>query len=122
MKRASAQDLSAEKDPICLPPTLHNGQLIPSDFLQCICLNKIYAAARYDPEAAKCLRANGLPTPQRMKHTRALSNIMLLLQLKRLIKQRNRNRPNRHQVARNRAERVKRTSKTTTGRRRLRSP
>ena len=67
---ACAQDLLAENDPICFPPVLYMGKLTPTDFLQCICLNRIYAAARYDPEAAKCLRFNGLPTPRARQKTK----------------------------------------------------
>jgi hypothetical protein len=58
------QDLLAREDPILFPPTLHNGKLIPSDLEQCVCLNRVYAAARYDTEAAHCLKSNGLPTPR----------------------------------------------------------
>jgi hypothetical protein len=60
---ACAQDLFAENEPLLFPPVLHMGKLIPSEFLECIGLNRVYAAARYDSEAARCFRHNGLPTP-----------------------------------------------------------
>ena len=41
------------------------GKLIPSDLEQCACLNKVYGTARRDPEAARCLKSNGLPVPKR---------------------------------------------------------
>jgi hypothetical protein len=41
------------------------GKLIPSDLEQCAFLNKVYGAARRDPEAAQCLKSNGLPVPKR---------------------------------------------------------
>jgi hypothetical protein len=45
--------VSGQNDPgeesILFPPTLHMGKLLPIDLEQCICLNRMYAAARYDP-------------------------------------------------------------------------
>jgi hypothetical protein len=55
-------DLGEES--ILFPSVLHMGKLLPIDLEQCVCLNRMYAAARYDPEAARCLKSNGLPTPQ----------------------------------------------------------
>jgi hypothetical protein len=57
------EDLLAREEPILFPPVLHMGKLLPSDLEHCICLNRMYAAARYDPEAARCLKSNGLPVP-----------------------------------------------------------
>jgi hypothetical protein len=57
------QDLLAQEDEWFFPPTLHMGKLIPTDMEQCLCLNRVYAAARYDAKAARCLKSNGLPTP-----------------------------------------------------------
>ena len=58
------EDLLAREEPILFPPGLHMGKLIPSDLEQCACLNKVYGAARRDPEAARCLKSNGLPVPK----------------------------------------------------------
>jgi len=58
------EDLLAREEPILFPPVLHMGKLIPSDLEQCACLNKVYGAARRDPEAAQCLKSNGLPVPK----------------------------------------------------------
>jgi hypothetical protein len=57
------QDLLAREEPLFFPPGPHKGKLIPSDLEQCCCLNRVYAAARYEPDAARCLKSNGLPTP-----------------------------------------------------------
>jgi hypothetical protein len=67
---ACIEDLLAREDPLFFPPVLHMGKLIPTDLEQCVCLNKVYFAARYDPEAARCLKSNGLPVPKlRLKKT-----------------------------------------------------
>jgi hypothetical protein len=58
------EDLLAREEEWFFPPVLHAGKLLPIDLEQCICLNRMYSAARYDPEAARCLKSNGLPTPQ----------------------------------------------------------
>ena len=61
---AYIEDLLEREDPLFFPPVLHMGKLIPSDLEQCACLNKVYGAARRDPEAARCLKSNGLPVPK----------------------------------------------------------
>jgi hypothetical protein len=58
------EDLLAREEEWFFPSTLHMGKLIPSDCDQCACLNTVYSAARRDPEAARCLKSNGLPTPK----------------------------------------------------------
>ena len=64
VKMHCIEELLALEDPVLFPPTLHMGKIIPSDCDQCACLNKVYSAARRDPEAARCLKSNGLPTPR----------------------------------------------------------
>ena len=59
------EDLLAREEPVLFPPVLHMGKLIPTDLEQCACLNKVYGAARRDPEAVRCLKSNGLPTPKK---------------------------------------------------------
>ena len=58
------EDLLARQEPILFPPVRHMGKLVPSDLMQCACLNVVFAAARRDPEAAACLKGNGLPVPK----------------------------------------------------------
>jgi diadenosine tetraphosphatase ApaH/serine/threonine PP2A family protein phosphatase len=57
------EDLLTRKEECFFPSVLHMGKLLPVDLEQCICLNRMYFAARYDPEAARCLKSNGLPLP-----------------------------------------------------------
>jgi hypothetical protein len=64
VKMQCIEDLLAREEPVLFPPVLHMGKLIPNDLEQCACLNKVYGAARRDPEAARCLKYNGLPVPK----------------------------------------------------------
>ena len=64
VKMQCIEDLLARGEPVLFPPVLQMGKLIPNGLEQCACLNKVYSAARHDPEAVRCLKSNGLPTPK----------------------------------------------------------
>jgi hypothetical protein len=51
-KIMAIEDPLAREEPLFFPPVLHMGKLIPSDLEQDACLNKVYFAARYNPEGS----------------------------------------------------------------------